>query len=280
MKLSKFAVTNFRCLYDGDGIDFHPITVLIGENDSGKSATLDAMSIFFTRNRPPPDADYSYAQGPPTIDPAGIVSQESEITLEAEFELDEVELHKVNEFLVSPIERLRIRKVANRNSPTKVQIECPTPIEEELRIDPDSITLPRIRELADKFSIAIPGGTTKNPNLIAFLQWLKSQPIVNDWSITPQSIIAMIPDFELVRGGSDPEAVLHRILSITYKDELAKDENRTLLTQLEENIRGPLQDRASTLKETIQKYLPSIEVWWSHLNLASNRASGAPHCNW
>ena len=259
MKLSKFAATHFRCLYDGDDIDFHPITVLIGENDSGKSATLDAMSIFFTRNRSPSDADYSYAQGPPTIDPAGIVSQESEIVLEAAFELDDVELQKVNQHLVSPVDRLRIRRVANRNNPTKVQIQCPTPIEEELSIDPDSITLPQIRELANKFNISIPGGTTKSPNLIAFLEWLKSQPMVNDWSTTPQSIIAMLPDFELVRGGSDPEAVLHRILSITYKDELAKDENRKLLTQLEENIRGPLQDRASTLKETIQQYLPSIE---------------------
>ena len=259
MELSKFAATHFRCLYDGDRIDFHPITVLIGENDSGKSTTLDAMSIFFTRNRSPSDADYSYAQGSPTANPEGIISQEPEIILEAEFELDEVELQKVNEFLVSPIKKLRIRKVANRNSPTKVQIECLTPIKEELRIDPDTVTLPQIRELASKFNITIPGGRIKSPNLIAFLDWLKSQPMVNDWSTAPQSIIAMMPDFELVHGGSNPEAVLFRILSITYKDELAKEENRTLLAQLEENINGPLQDRASTLKETIQKYLPSIE---------------------
>ena len=259
MKLSKFSATHFRCLYDGDHIDFHPITVLIGENDSGKSATLDAMSTFFSRNQSPSDADYSYAPGPPTDNPEGIVFQESEIILEADFELDEVELQKVNELLVSPINRLRIRKVANRNSPMKVQIECPTPLEEELRIDPDTITLPQIKELANKFNIAIPGGTTKSPKLIAFLEWLKSQPMVNDWSTAPKAIIAMMPDFEPVHGGSDPEAVLFRILSITYRDELAKESNRTILTQLEENIRGPLQDRASTLKATIQKYLPSIE---------------------
>ena len=201
---------------------------------------------------------YSYTQGPSADNPEG-TGQETEITLEAEFDLDEAELEKINEYLVAPITRLRVQKVASRNSPTKVQIECPTPLEEELRIDPDSITLPKIRELAEKFDIKVPGGTTKSPNLNAFLEWLKGQPMVNDWATAPQSIVAMIPDFELVRGGSDPESVLHRILSITFKDELAKDENRTLLRQLEENIRGPLQDRASTLKETIQKYLPSIE---------------------
>ena len=259
MKLSKFAAAHFRCLYAGDAIDFHPITVLIGENDSGKSATLDAMSIFFTRSRSPTDADYSYAEGSSIVDPEGIVPQESEITLEAEFELDEVELRKVNEHLLSPITRLRIRKVTSRDSSTKVQIECPTPIEEELRIDPDSITLPQIRAIAEKFNVNLPGGTTKNPNQIALLDWLRTQPMVNDWSATPQSIVGMMPDFELVRGGSDPEAVLHRILSITYKDELSKDENRTLLSQLEGNIRGTLQNRASTLKEKIQAYLPSIE---------------------
>ena len=161
MKLSKFAATHFRCLYDGDAIDFHPITVLIGENDSGKSATLDAMSIFLARNRSPSDADYSYAQQPATTDQEGNPLLESEITLEVEFELDEVELQQVNQFFVSPIERLQIRKVASRNSPTKIQIECPTPIEEDLRIDPDSITLPQIRDLAGQFNIAIPGGTTK-----------------------------------------------------------------------------------------------------------------------
>ena len=258
MKLNNFSATHFRCLYDGNHIDFHPITVLIGENDSGKSATLDAMSMFFGRNQSPSDADYSYAQGPSADNPEG-TGQETEITLEAEFDLDEAELEKINEYLVAPITRLRVQKVASRNSPTKVQIECPTPVEEELRIDPDSITLPKIRELAEKFDIKVPGGTTKSPNLNAFLEWLIGQPMVNDWATAPQSIVAMIPDFELVRGGSDPESVLHRILSIAFKDELAKDENRTLLRQLEENIRGPLQDRASTLKETIQKYLPSIE---------------------
>ena len=195
MELSKFAATHFRCLYGGDRIDFHPITVLIGENDSGKSATLEAMSIFFTHNRSPSDADYSYAQGPLTTNPVGVDSQESEIILEAEFELGKAELEKINELLVAPIKRLRIRKIANRNSPTKVQIECRTPIEEELRIDPGTITLPQIRELADKFNIPIPGGITKNPNLIAFLDGLKSQPMVTDWSTAPQSIIAMMPDF-------------------------------------------------------------------------------------
>ena len=52
MKLSNFSATHFRCLYDGNHIDFHPITVLIGENDSGKSATLDAMSIFLAATNP------------------------------------------------------------------------------------------------------------------------------------------------------------------------------------------------------------------------------------
>ena len=102
MKLSKFAATHFRCLYDGGDIDFHPMTVLIGENDSGKSATLDAISIFFTHTRSPLDADYSYAQEPPTVGPEGIVSQESEITLEAEFELDEVELPSAGAYQWAP----------------------------------------------------------------------------------------------------------------------------------------------------------------------------------
>ena len=47
MKLGKLQATHFRCLYDGQEILFHSITVLIGENDGGKIATLLALSLFY-----------------------------------------------------------------------------------------------------------------------------------------------------------------------------------------------------------------------------------------
>lgn len=43
---------NFQCFKDSNEIPLHPITIFIGENDSGKSAILKALDIFLN-NKPP-----------------------------------------------------------------------------------------------------------------------------------------------------------------------------------------------------------------------------------
>ena len=47
MFLSEISIKNFRCFDDNEHkINFNPgLTVLVGENDSGKSAIIDAIRI-------------------------------------------------------------------------------------------------------------------------------------------------------------------------------------------------------------------------------------------
>lgn len=47
MRLARVRLRNFRCYQEEIAIDINDITALIGQNDSGKSALLDALSIFF-----------------------------------------------------------------------------------------------------------------------------------------------------------------------------------------------------------------------------------------
>jgi predicted ATP-dependent endonuclease of OLD family len=47
MKLIRVALKQFRCYNDAVSIDISDITALIGRNDAGKSAILDALDIFF-----------------------------------------------------------------------------------------------------------------------------------------------------------------------------------------------------------------------------------------
>lgn len=47
MKLSRLRVQNFRCYKDEFDIDVGNLTVIVGKNDIGKSALLEALSIFF-----------------------------------------------------------------------------------------------------------------------------------------------------------------------------------------------------------------------------------------
>lgn len=47
MRLSKIRIMNFRCYRDEFSLDIDNLTVLIGKNDIGKSAILDALGIFY-----------------------------------------------------------------------------------------------------------------------------------------------------------------------------------------------------------------------------------------
>ncbi len=52
MLLKSLAITNFRCLADVPPIPMHRLTVFIGENDSGKTAIIDALEILLTNRNP------------------------------------------------------------------------------------------------------------------------------------------------------------------------------------------------------------------------------------
>lgn len=52
MILKSLTITNFRCFADSLPIPMHRLTVFIGENDSGKTAILDALEILLTNRRP------------------------------------------------------------------------------------------------------------------------------------------------------------------------------------------------------------------------------------
>ncbi len=55
MRLIRAKIKNFRCYQDEVVIEFEDLTVFVGRNDSGKSAILDALDIFF--NEKVPEAD-------------------------------------------------------------------------------------------------------------------------------------------------------------------------------------------------------------------------------
>lgn len=58
MELIKVDIKKFRCLKDVS-IPFRELTVLIGENDAGKSSVLDLLDLILNE-RQPEDSDYYF----------------------------------------------------------------------------------------------------------------------------------------------------------------------------------------------------------------------------
>ena len=55
MRLISLTVENFRCYAESCRLHFNDLTALVGQNDVGKSALLDALSIFFELTSPDKD---------------------------------------------------------------------------------------------------------------------------------------------------------------------------------------------------------------------------------
>jgi len=47
MKLNRVKIANFRCYKEETSLELNDLTVIIGKNDIGKSAILDALNLFF-----------------------------------------------------------------------------------------------------------------------------------------------------------------------------------------------------------------------------------------
>ncbi len=107
MKLVRVKIRNFRCYKDEVSIDIRDITALVGKNDAGKSAMMDALVIFFDE-KAKPDADDANKDGDKkdvriicefSEIPAEIVLDASNTTaLSDEYLLNEeghLEIHKV-----------------------------------------------------------------------------------------------------------------------------------------------------------------------------------------
>lgn len=69
MKLISFRIRNFRSILDTGEIFFSRdnITALVGQNESGKSAVLDALATTFTASHPSIE-DFRYGDDNPTIE--------------------------------------------------------------------------------------------------------------------------------------------------------------------------------------------------------------------
>ncbi len=65
MRLERLSVRGFRCFSDLADVPFHRLSIFIGENDSGKTALLDALELLLTSETPKPSDFHRAADGTP-----------------------------------------------------------------------------------------------------------------------------------------------------------------------------------------------------------------------
>lgn len=262
MELDRFRITHFRCLYDPGWTVFRNPTVLIGCNDGGKSATIEALDSFFGDVPPTADA-YSYVPDTPP-DSEGNRPREQEITLEAEFTVGSDEEGLLGQALLrSPAGRLHLRKVFRHNEQTVTfEMKMPVPEDPSLPSDPYSLNINEIRAYLSKLQIPNPGGSHRDPLLVALLQWLRQQPMKEAWASVPANVATLLPVYQVVRG-TDPEETILQLLNLAHRQLLKEPKTEELLLKLrgevEKHLTQPLEAKTTSLAAYISKYVPDIE---------------------
>ena len=258
MKLVGFKAENFRCLLDTPWIPIHDLTVLIGENDGGKTATLDALSLFLSTNRKPDIDDFSKLGSRTPLESSTQGEQLPQITLEGCFELTQEEIDQLPEQCIRDGNRVTIRRKFTIETQSPFLIEAMVHSDPRFRVNLGTYKVEVLRQLASEYSIEVPS-SPKNAIVEAINNWIAGQELERGELELATDLRALLPEFESFESASEPQSVVNQMLRRVYRDEIARDEIQDKLSDIERDIGSKLRSEAQSLKEYIQKYRERIE---------------------
>ena len=198
------------------GIPLRRPTILTGRNDSGKSATLDALA-FLLNERTVTETDFRMSAG---------------ATDEAESGQPIV---VVGEFLLTDDDRratglsevVKLRRVATRES-VRASYEVERQVPQDLRLrNLELMTLIQLKEVAAALDAVPDGPANAKESFLKVLRLLAaSGPEFLDWVSADEELTARLPKYVRLSGadGTDTNAQLLIALKFTYRRILTSDE--------------------------------------------------------
>jgi hypothetical protein len=258
LKLVAFKAKNFRCLLDTPWIPIHDLTVLIGENDGGKTATLDALSLFLSTNRKPDIDDFSTLGSKAPLGSSTQENQLPQIALEGCFQLTQEEIGQLPEQCSRDGNKIAVRRKFTTESQGSFLIDAMVHPDLRFSVNLSTYTVEVLKQLASEYSIEVPS-SPKNAIVEAINNWIVKQELERGELELPPDLRALLPEFESFESASEPQSVVNQMLRRVYRDEITKDEIQGKLSEIERDIGSKLRSEAQSLKEYIQKYRERIE---------------------
>ncbi|MBK9093476.1 MAG: AAA family ATPase [Anaerolineae bacterium] len=256
MRLTNLKATGFRSLQRID-LDFSPLTVLIGENDSGKSSVLDLISMCLSGGRPD-SSDFYQDENGKTVDAA-----EAELA----FQLDEDGDDNARPFALSDC--LRVQFTFSRTPPTR---ECCYwgEVPQDNRLDQDfaKLSVQDQKDLIATLNPTVPQADISNAEkrLTWLAEYKASALKVQKWVPTQGKWGEFLPRFERYNtlDYNAPENLISGTLKQVYEQTIYEEvdhEDGTKTRQWIEPLRKVetqahqrLRDEVSKLEAYIRKY--------------------------
>jgi putative ATP-dependent endonuclease of OLD family len=241
MQLRSFSVSGFRSLHDIDDLPLRTPTILTGRNDSGKSATLDALAFLLNARRA---TESDFLDGMETA-----VSEQLSVT--GEFVLSAEE----HQALGLP-ETVRIRRIAVRGSArADYQVERQVPVDVRLR-DLDFMNLPTLKETARALKVSPDGAANAKESFLRALRPLAAAcEQCLDWVQASDETVGDLPKYLHLSGAdvTDTRAQLRTALKFTYQGILRDDKFIKLVDELQASTEAELAGKADELCELIER---------------------------
>jgi len=216
MQLESFSVSGFRSMADVTDIPLRRPTILTGRNDSGKSATLDALA-FLLNERAVVQTDFRLDTGSP-----GNAEDDQKIVVTGKFELTS------DDRQVTGLPQIaRFRRVATRGSArTSYDVERRVPRDVRLR-GLELMTLTQLKETAAALDIGADGGANAKESFLKVLRPLAATgPDCLDWVPAGEEMTGRLPKYLRLSGAdsADTNAQLLTALKFTYRRILATED--------------------------------------------------------
>ncbi len=254
MHLIAIDIKNFRCLKDVH-LPFHELTVLIGENDAGKSTVLDLLDLILNEHQPE-DSDYYYFD-----DGSGNPERRTE-EIEAVLTFRPYSNQEIPKRFLSQ-DGLFYLKRRYTSQKGETWYKGPYYDQEILNQDLSSLKVVEIDAIIQELAIVTQGRMNKDEKIKKIEEYKEHAQFHEDWVVSSQSaFIEYLPRFERYRGidYQDPTNVVMKTLRTVYESkiyETADDGARQPIASLRElkaEIEAEMNKKVEELLGYVQRH--------------------------
>ncbi len=265
MRLVKIKVHNFRAYTDEVEIPIEDLTVIIGQNDAGKSSILDALNIFF--NEP---------KGLPDVDDFNVVSSSDTLSITCAFDdlpdnvvIDEATPTTLaDEFMLNCDGLLEIKKVYPKSGKTKVFAVARHPHNNTCS-DLLSLTNAKLKDAAKRLSVNLTDVDQRVNTQLRRAIWTACTDLQlggSEIELAKESAKAVweklksqMPVYALFksdRPSTDQDAEAQDPMKVAIKEAIAAQEKE--LEEVRIKVENQVQDIANKTVEKIMEMAPDL----------------------
>jgi len=259
MELINVEIKNFRCLQDVS-IPFRELTVLIGENDAGKSSVLDLLDLVLN-DRKPEDSDYYFYED-------GTEKHKTRAEeIEAVLTFRPYANQEISQELLSPDGRCRLKKRFTKES-GETWINGRLYDLDFLNQDFVAMKVSELDSIIQENGLGIERRANKEEKIKMIQDFKETASFHTDW--VPSNISALreyLPRFERYRSldYQDPINVVMKTLRAVYESKIYETDENDIrqpiasLRDLKIDIETELNKKVSELLLYIQRYNQRVQ---------------------